>query len=195
MKRTIKNFTPLLLLILLTGCGGSGDASESTPSVALDIAPDSSTMEFQFETEEVNSEVVEVVVAPTEVISEVVDIADFTVQSNVDVVESEDVISEPDTLNTQDVLADPDADFKTFQDVNFIATNDSDLNVTLYIYDDLQETIARRYIASNSSTEVAIQVPTTQQTLAMHWHYRELVKEDEVALKDISAFSFTGFEG
>ena len=97
------------------------------------------------------------------------------------------------TLNTTDVLADPGADFKTFQYVDLIAANDSDLNVTLYIYDNLQTLVARRYIESNAETTISIQIPTADQVVSLQWHYREQVKKDEVNLADIETFSFSGF--
>lgn len=106
-----------------------------------------------------------------------------------------DVIEpDPVALNTKDVLADPDADFNTFQNVTFTVSNDSDLNVTLFIHDNLHELVARRYIESKGSTELTIQIPAADQSITVNWHYRELMQQRQFSLLNMGEISFTGFE-
>ena len=68
------------------------------------------------------------------------------------------------------------------------------LNVTLFIYDNLQDLVARHYIKSQDLTEVDIQIPTSDDSITMHWHYREQVERVEINLSSLGSLSFTGFE-
>lgn len=103
------------------------------------------------------------------------------------------IISDVLLSDTKDVLADPDAQFNTYQSVNFIANNDSDLNVTLYVYDDMQGMVARHYIAAKGSAEVAMQIPMAEEGITVKWHARELVHEQTVNLLALSTLNFEGF--
>jgi len=97
-------------------------------------------------------------------------------------------------LSTEDVLADPDASFKTSKTVNYDAYNDSDVNVTLYIYNRDNKAIARHYIKSGELSKVKLQVPTAHQIISVAWHYREFVQTEQLTLADLTSISFTGIE-
>jgi len=152
--------------VYLTACGGGSEGEASTPSTTT---PSTSTPSTTTSTATETS-----TATTTEVVT----------------TEPEEVIEE---LVTEEVLADPDASFKVTQHVDYTAYNNSDVNVTLFIYDSLQKVVARHYIKSNDSAEVSVQLPTSTQTVSMSWHYREHVLQDAADVLGISTVNFSGF--
>ncbi len=96
-------------------------------------------------------------------------------------------------LNSDEILADPNASFKTSKAVEFAAYNESDTNITFFVFDNLGTVLARYYIDAGSFADVNIQLAAAEQTIAISWNYREHFKKQDIELADLTQVNFSGF--
>jgi hypothetical protein len=93
-----------------------------------------------------------------------------------------------------EILAQPDATFKTTKALDYLAYNESDNNITLFITNTDGNRLARYHIAAGEFTEVKVQLQTDETTIIVRWHLLERVEKHYIEVDDLAYISFDGFE-
>jgi hypothetical protein len=109
-------------------------------------------------------------------------------------VESAPIIEQEKELNSLEILAQPDATFKTTKALDYLAYNESDNNITLFITNTDGNRLARYHIAAGEFTEVKVQLQTDETTIIVRWHLLERVEKHYIEVDDLAYISFDGFE-
>ena len=109
-------------------------------------------------------------------------------------VESSPIVEQEKEFNSLEILAQPDATFKTTKTLDYLAYNESDNNITLFITNTDGNRLARYHIAAGEFTEVKIQLQTDETTIIVRWHLLERVEKHYIELDDLAYISFDGFE-
>lgn len=97
------------------------------------------------------------------------------------------------SLVTANILAAADAPFIMSQTVSYTAYNSSDTNITLFVYDESQNVMARQYIRAQNSADITVQLPIADSSLTQSWNYREFIQKEQVDVKGLSSVQFSGF--
>ncbi len=117
-----------------------------------------------------------------------------TVTDSEPVTDSESVPEQLIELSSLEILANPEATFKTTKRLNYLAYNEADINITLFITNRDGEQLARYHIHAGDYAKVKIQLQADDQIVIMRWHHLEHVQKEYIEVADLSDISFNGFE-
>jgi hypothetical protein len=109
-------------------------------------------------------------------------------------VEISPIVEQEKELNSLEILAQPDATFKTTKTLDYLAYNESENNITLFITNTDGNRLARYRITAGDYVQVKVQLQKDETTIIVRWHLLENVEKHYVEVADLAYISFDGFQ-
>lgn len=95
--------------------------------------------------------------------------------------------------STNESLASPGAEFKTYKSVSYMAYNQGDHDITLYVYERNGNLLHRTVISKKSNKLVNYNISIADTNVIHTWRFRENVLSVTTNINTISSSSFTSF--
>jgi len=95
--------------------------------------------------------------------------------------------------STKESLASPEAEFRTYKPVSYIAYNQGNHDVALYVYGKNSNLLHRTVIPKHSNRRVNYHIPIADTNVIHTWRFRENVLSTTTSINNISSSSFTSF--